>query len=195
MSLRIIGGVWRSRRLVRPDTEATRPVPDRVKQTVFDILGSRFGTPGALPPLRVADVFAGSGSMGLEALSRGAQSCCFYERDREVLAVLRRNVETLRAGAVSTIIVRDAWRAAARDPNGRAFDLIFLDPPYRDSEDVSPIGEVSRFLHRLAEDADNRPLVILHHFSKVRFSLDADNPWSIGDERTIGSSAVTFFLR
>jgi len=195
MSLRIIGGKWRSRRLVRPDSEATRPMPDRVKQAVFDILGSRFGTPGGLPPLRIADMFAGSGSMGLEALSRGARSCCFFERDREALSALRRNVEILAAEEASAIVVRDAWWAAARDPNGQAFDLIVLDPPYNDSEDASPNGPVLRFLGLLAEDAANRPLVVLHHVSRVKFSLGAEDTWTIADQRTFGSGAVTFFLR
>jgi len=194
MSLRIIGGVWRSRRLTRPNTEATRPMPDRVKQSIFEILGNRFNTPGALPPLHVADVFAGSGSMGLEALSRGAESCCFFERNRDALSALRENVVTLGAESVSTIVVKEAWRSAARDPNGRAFDLVFLDPPYRDSEDVSPDGKVFGFLQRLADEVENRPLVVLHHPARVRFSVDARCAWSISDERMMGSSGVTFFV-
>src|SRR3972149_2479777 len=107
--MRIIGGTWRSRRLLRPETDSTRPMPDRVKQTIFDMLGSRYDCPGALPPLLVADVFAGGGSMGWEALSRGAAFCGFFERAREALDALRRNVESLGAGLESSIVSGDAW--------------------------------------------------------------------------------------
>src|SRR3989304_6946937 len=102
--MRIIGGQWRSRRLLRPETDSTRPMPDRVKQAIFDMLGSRYDDPGALPPLLVADVFAGGGSMGLEALSRGAAFCSFFERDRQALEALCSNIESLGAGQESRVV-------------------------------------------------------------------------------------------
>ncbi len=193
MSLRIIGGVWRSRRLIQPRTKATRPMPDRVKQAIFDNLGCSYGTLGALPALRVADVFAGSGSMGLEAMSRGAECCCFFERNREALAALRENVSSVNAGAKSIIVSKDAWRFAFNDPNGRNFDLVFLDPPYRDSGDTSTDGKVFDYLQRLTGGGMQRPQVVLHHSSRARFSVDARWGWSILDERIMGSSAVTRF--
>ena len=111
--MRIIGGKWRSRRIHRPDSPATRPVPDRVKESIFNILGNHYDCLGSLPPIRVADVFAGGGSMGLEALSRGAAHCTFFERDRTALAVLRKNFTTLDVKKEATIIARDAWRDVA----------------------------------------------------------------------------------
>ncbi len=170
-------------------------MPDRVKEAVFSILGSHYGHPGAMPSLRVADVFAGSGSMGLEALSRGAASCCFFERDRVALDALRQNVRVLGAGALATVVTRDAWRAAVADPDERSFELVFLDPPYRDSEDSSESGAVKRYLVRLAEVEDNRPLVVLHHAAAVRFEMDDMDMWRVSDRRTFGTNAVSFFLR
>jgi len=193
--MRIIAGQWRSRRLIRPITRNTRPMPDRVREAVFSSLASRYDQRGALPPWRVADVFAGAGSMGFEALSRGAASCCFFERDRVALDALRRNIEALDAVAATSIVARDAWRAAAEAPGGDPFDIVFLDPPYRDSVDVSAKGPVRRYLARLAERSEGTPLVLLHHHVRVRFEASVDQPWRVTDVRVYGTNAVTCFER
>ena len=133
--------------------------------------------------------------MGLEALSRGATSCCFFERHREALDALRRNLDALRIGVEATIVTRDAWRWALVDPAGRAFDLIFLDPPYRDSQDTSGQGAVRRYLARLGELGDNRPLVVLHHGARECFEPGPTEQWRVMDRRTLGSNSVTFFVR
>ena len=174
-------------------------MPDKVKQAIFNILGNRYDVPGTLPPLRVADVFAGSGSMGLEALSRGCSSCTFYESDRVALASLRENVASLRAQGQSQIKSGDAWRKAATDAQAGLFDLIFLDPPYRDSKESDVNGPVGRFLTRLTEPGvgvpNLLPLVVLHHSGRVSFlQIDVPGPWVVWDERQMGSSGVTFFM-
>ena len=193
--MRIIAGKWRSRLLIRPNTPKTRPVPDRVREAVFDILAAHYGTPGALPGLRVADVFAGSGSMGLEALSRGAASCCFYELHREVIDALRGNLKALNVGPEGRIIHGDAWRRATATPEGAPFDLVLLDPPFRDSYDTSQRGRVPRYLGRLIAAEERYPLVVLHYRSTVRFVADTLAPWRIVDRRTYGISAVGLFAR
>jgi len=191
--MRIIGGQWRSRRLIRPQTDSTRPMPDRVKQAIFDMLASRYDDPGGLPPLFVADVFAGGGSMGLEALSRGAAFCSFFERDLNALEALRGNIESLGAGPNSRVVIGDAWRASMATPNRQPFALIFLDPPYRDCEDTTERGKVRRFLRQLGDAPAVGPLVVLHHPTGTRFVLAEDDPWQVVEERCIGSNAVTFF--
>ncbi len=193
--MRIIAGQWRSRTLVRPESPGTRPMPDRVKEALFDLLGSRYDCPGELPPLRVADVFAGSGSMGLEALSRGARHCWFFERERIALTALRKNIATLDAVDRSNVITTDAWRSAVRANAAEPFELLFLDPPYRDSEDSSSQGLVARFLARLAQEDDNRPLIMLHHPAKTRFGDEVPTPWHVVDQRAFGSNGVTLFAR
>jgi 16S rRNA (guanine(966)-N(2))-methyltransferase RsmD len=170
-------------------------MPDRVKEAVFDILGVSYGCGGALPPLRVADVFAGSGSLGLEALSRGAASCCFFERDLKALGALRRNLHSLGVDREASIVTQDAWRCAVLSMEGRPFELIFLDPPYRASEDTSHRGAVRQYLARLGERDDNKPFVVLHHHVKVRFETQASEVWRIVDQRTYGTNSVTFFQR
>lgn len=168
-------------------------MPDRVRESVFAMLGAHFETPGELPPLTVADVFAGSGSMGLEALSRGAERCIFYERQRNVLPVLRANIAALSAEDMSEVIVRDAWTAAVMTPEGAAYDLIMLDPPYRESQDDSEGGAVGRYLARVAQ-GEGGPVVILHHERHARFAAPPAPNWRIVDQRTHGSNTVTMFL-
>ena len=170
-------------------------MPDRVKEAVFSILGSYYDCPGVIPSIRVADVFAGSGSMGLEALSRGASMCCFFERDPRALDALKKNLEVLHAGDWATIVTRDAWTGALSGPDGQVFDLILLDPPYADSDDTSEGGFVRRYLARLSELEDNKPLVVLHHRAKICYPCKADDAWRIWDQRTFGSNATTIFIR
>jgi 16S rRNA (guanine966-N2)-methyltransferase len=192
--MRVIGGVWRHRKLLQPRVSTTRPMPDRIKEAVFSMLGSRYELPGLLPPLRVADVFAGGGSMGIEALSRGAASCSFFERNATAVDALRRNLETLGVGDRAEVCLRDAWRASAQQEDGQSFELIFLDPPYRESLDVSERGDVRRYLARLGPSSNRNSLVVLHHSAAVRFTLQDGEPWRIDDYRVYGTSALTFFL-
>ena len=168
-------------------------MPDRLKEAIFAWLGNHYDCPGELPPLSVADVFAGCGSMGLEALSRGAATCYFFERNRQAVESLRRNIEGLGAENQATIIPQNAWQWAVSDPQGKPFDLILLDPPYRDSLDSSTDGQVYRYLQSLAVDDKHRPLVVLHHSATVQFTgKQEDRRWII-DERSFGSSAMTVF--
>jgi 16S rRNA (guanine966-N2)-methyltransferase len=120
--MRIIAGRWRGRRLIAPPGEATRPTADRTREALFSMLTSRIGS---FEELRVADLFAGTGALGLEALSRGAAHCTFVERDREALAALKANIEKL--GAAGT----DVRAQAAESFAGGPFDIVFMDPPYR----------------------------------------------------------------
>jgi 16S rRNA (guanine966-N2)-methyltransferase len=121
--VRIIAGDWRGRPLIAPKGEATRPTADRVREALFSMLASRLGT---FEGLRVADLFAGSGALGLEALSRGAGHCTFVEQDGAALVALRANIAKLGA---KTAEVR-AESVMALPPAREPYDLILLDPPY-----------------------------------------------------------------
>jgi len=119
--LRIIGGTWRGRKLRFPASAAIRPTPDRVRETLFNWLGTR--TPGA----RVLDLFAGSGALGLEALSRGASYVTFVEQDEAAVRELRARLAEWQAGDAS-VERADALRYLTGE--ARPFDLVFLDPPF-----------------------------------------------------------------
>lgn len=192
--MRIIAGKWRGRRLEAPRRATTRPMPDRVREAIFSMLGSYYDRPGALPPLHVADLFAGSGSMGLEALSRGAACCWFYERERTALACLRRNLTSLGAEVQSRVMARDAWSATGTIAE-QACTLVLLDPPYRNSAEFGAAGAVARFFNSLGAQPVTETVVVLHHERPVTYELAPDGPWRVLDRRAYGSHSITFFLR
>jgi 16S rRNA (guanine966-N2)-methyltransferase len=119
--MRIIAGKWRGRSIEAPPGLATRPTADRTRETLFSMLASRLGS---FDELRVADLFAGSGALGLEALSRGARSATFVESDAKAAATIRRNAEHL--GATVQVLIGSALSLRRSEP----FDLILADPPY-----------------------------------------------------------------
>ena len=119
--MRIIAGQWRGRTIEAPPGQATRPTGDRVREALFSMLASRLGS---FEDLRVADLFAGSGALGLEALSRGAAHATFVESDAKAAAVIRRNAEKLGAP------VQVLGSSALALPRSQPFDLVFADPPY-----------------------------------------------------------------
>jgi len=120
--MRIIAGEWRGRPLEAPPGGATRPTGDRAREGLFSMLASRLGS---FEGLAVADLFAGTGALGLEALSRGAGRCTFVEKDRAALDALRRNVDRLGAGERAEIRAQPVEHVSLAP-----CDLIFLDPPY-----------------------------------------------------------------
>lgn len=135
--MRIIAGQYRGRRLVAPAGDTTRPTADRTRETLFSMLTSRLGS---FEGLAVLDLFAGSGALGLEALSRGAATCTFVEQDAAALSVLRRNLAAL---AVSTVDIK-ATSVMALGPAKRAFDLILADPPYGSNAGAVALDRLGR---------------------------------------------------
>jgi 16S rRNA (guanine966-N2)-methyltransferase len=119
--LRIIGGAWRSRRFRFPDGATIRPTPDRVRETLFNWLGS------SLRGARCLDLYAGSGALGLEALSRGAAEAVFVERERIAAEAIRARLQEWGAQGAE-VLAMDAQRYLALD--ARPFDVVFLDPPF-----------------------------------------------------------------
>jgi 16S rRNA (guanine966-N2)-methyltransferase len=164
--MRIIAGEFRGRKLLPPKSLATRPILDRVKQSVFDVISPR------IEAAVVYDCFAGTGSMGLEALSRGARQATFFEADRLAVAILRRNIDALAVGARSKVIAGDLF-GQIRDAASAKVDLVFLDPPYRMLQDraqdllklardlaighLTPDGMVI-FRHEVGDSLDLPPL-------------------------------------
>ena len=183
--MRIIAGEFRGRTLLPPPSQATRPVTDRVKQSVFDIL-----TP-QIPDAAVYDCFAGTGSMGLECLSRGALHVTFFEADRGAAERLRKNIHALKVEPRSSVITASLfrWFADAKS-HGRA-SLVFLDPPYRF------LREKPDALRSLALDLAARHLaagatVVFRHDAADALSLP---PLVQTDLREYGSMAVEFLGR
>lgn len=212
--MRIIAGEFKSRRLLSPPPELdVRPITDRVKESVFSILR------GHCEGATVLDLFAGTGAIGLEALSRGAARCVFVEKDRRAAEILRRNIETLGATDRCEVVVGDALgpSTAARCP--RPVTLVFMDPPYPLVEE--PIGlrrvlaQAGQLAANLADDGFlllRTPWPLLHHPSGPHapesaapsrdqpaaptVHPDLRIPGAVGPEtHTYGSMAIHFFMK
>jgi 16S rRNA (guanine966-N2)-methyltransferase len=125
--MRIVGGRLKGRVLSAPSSRDIRPTSERLRESIFDILEHRF--PGQIEGARVVDLFAGTGALGIEALSRGARFALFVDNGAEARALLRANVEALALGGVTRIWRADATRLGSAPAGGR-FGLAFLDPPY-----------------------------------------------------------------
>lgn len=141
MTVRVVAGEFKGRRLHAPRGARTRPTADRVREALFSMLGDVSGA-------RVLDLYAGSGALGIEALSRGAESAVFVERDRRALAALRRNLDAV--GAEAEVRQQDVARFLGH-PEG-TFDLVLCDPPYDDAPRVA-VALFEALPAMLAEDA------------------------------------------
>ncbi len=180
--MRIIAGEFRGRNLLPPLGQATRPITDRVKQSLFDIV-----TP-LLDGASVYDCFAGTGSLGLECLSRGAAHATFFESDRSAIALLRRNIQALNVESRSTVVGTDLFRWFEENQRQRPLDLIFLDPPYRF------LREKSGDLQQLAEHMVNRHLapagtIVFRHDIADELPLRAA---AVFDRREYGGMVIDF---
>ena len=177
--MRIVAGSRKGHRIEAPKGVVTRPTGDRVREAAFALVGPVDGA-------RVLDVFAGSGAMGLEALSRGATRCVFVEHDRGACRVIQRNLEKLRLTGAS-VLCREAIRAlreeAARDQH---YDLILVDAPYEDWErHETAVGEL------LTDLLDADSLAVVETSSRVEPEL----PLALVTTRRYGSARITVFSR
>ena len=166
-------------RISAPKGAATRPTSDRVREAVFSTVGPVDGA-------AVIDLFAGSGAMGLEALSRGAASCVFVERDREAARAIRTNLEKLRLTGAE-VVTRDAaaWLRDQRE-RGRRYDLVLADPPYDEWGEHEPV--LATLLPAvLAEDA----VLVVETSDRVEPEL----PLDLVTTRRYGSARITVFSR
>jgi len=185
--MRIIAGAYRGRALVAPEGQATRPTSDRARQAVFNVLEHAAWAPG-LAGLRVIDLFAGSGALGLEALSRGAAFCLFVETDPAARGAIRDNVEALGAKGElfgrTRIHRRDATDLGPRPAgDGAPFDLAFLDPPY-----ARGLGE--RALASLAADGWLKPGAICVFERGASEPVPATPEFEALDDRRYGAARV-----
>jgi 16S rRNA (guanine966-N2)-methyltransferase len=163
-----------------------------VKEAVFNILGHRFGTPGGLPGLAVLDLFCGPGSLGIEAISRGARSCVFVEHDRRTVRSLRQNIETLQLAEVSSILTDNAWTMRPPRPSD-GFGLVFVDPPYPDARDPVPVTDL---LERLAPSLAADGLIVFRQEASGRVPPVEQLPGlRFVDQRVFGRMRVLFLAR
>jgi 16S rRNA (guanine966-N2)-methyltransferase len=176
--MRIIAGEWRRRLLQAPPGDATRPTADRTRETLFAMLTSRLGS---FEGLRVADLFAGSGALGLEALSRGAASCLFVEHDAAAIRALRANIANLRAQQACDV---RAVSVMSLGPAKEPYDLILLDPPYGTGAGAVALDRLRR--HGWIGEATWIVLETAHDEKVLVKTL------AIESERKVGKAKLTF---
>jgi 16S rRNA (guanine966-N2)-methyltransferase len=183
--MRITGGMYRSRALRAVRGEATRPTSDRVREALFGILASARALEGA----RVLDLYAGTGALALEALSRGAESAILVESSRDAVAVIRANIEALGVAGQASLVPADVRRAMDRLLSAGPFDLVLADPPWALVES----GEPARALAELAAGGALRASawVVLEHGARTKPPDAAPlSPW---ETRRYGDTALTFY--
>ncbi len=177
--MRIVGGSLRGRRLVEPDDRTIRPTTDRARETLFNILAHQNRLTGA----RVLDVFAGTGALGCEALSRGAESAVFIENDPAAIRILRSNIAALKLDDRARVLKRNALSPSAATGQ---FDLVFLDPPYGRG-----LGEQALVALRKTDWLAPDALTVLEE--KAAALPDKIEGFGRTDQRTVGQTAFGFF--
>ena len=190
--MRIIAGEHRGRPLKAPKGSLTRPTTDRVRESLMSALSSeRGGFEGAV----VLDAFAGSGGLGLEALSRGAAFACFCEKDNGALRVIEDNVRTLRYDRTRARVQRADVLKGGVPAAAQPYDLVFLDPPY-----AVDSAEVFALLARLeaAGALDAEAVVSYEHASSASAAVDglvAQGPFALASRRSFGDTVIDILVR
>lgn len=183
--MRIIAGTKRGMRLFSPETKETRPITDRAKQSLFDVLVNYDLLSGA----RVADLFCGVGSLGLEALSRGAAFVTFVEKNGGVIEVLKKNIAKAGFGERSQVVHAGAFRGGAPVVAGERYDLVFVDPPYASTREVGDGSSLAELLDILANQVNPRGIVVVRTHRSVTV-LEDYGLFHAVDRRQWGTMAV-----
>ncbi|MBA3666434.1 MAG: 16S rRNA (guanine(966)-N(2))-methyltransferase RsmD [Sphingomonas sp.] len=179
--MRVIAGAWRGRSLVAPQGQQTRPTADRTRETLFSMLVSRLGS---FEGLRVADLYAGCGALGIEALSRGAAQAVLIENDRAALDAINANLASLGAGERATVRAASAAVLPREDP----FDLILADPPYAEGSGDAVVRAIDA-----AQWAAPGAWMAIETASNQQIA--PTSVWSIDAERTVGRARLTLLYR
>jgi 16S rRNA (guanine(966)-N(2))-methyltransferase RsmD len=186
--VRVISGSARGRKLFSPKDQRVRPTADRIKEALFSILTSRLDTWSGV---RVLDLFAGTGSLGIEALSRGADHVVFCDSHAESIRLVTDNLQHCAFAAQATVIQNDALRALGQlQRRGEQFDLIFLDPPYQDKDLLAAV------LAALANGAllSATGVVVVETDGKTQLSSQHEQLMQI-DQRSYGDTALILLTR
>lgn len=186
--MRVIAGKFRGRSLASPPEEtAARPMTDRIKETIFNILGHRFAQPGEIPPVAVLDLFAGSGGMGIEAMSRGAASCLFVERDRRTLRALHENLAKMGLKDTCRAWSENVWTLRIPKAPGAGYGIVFLDPPYRDVRNTLMVMDL---IERIAARLAPHGVIVFRHERTTDFPAAQLRGVEMVDDRTYGRMRI-----
>ena len=183
--MRIISGNLKGKKILEPKDRNTRPLKDLTKESIFNIIlhSNKFRID--IKDSKILDLFSGVGSFGLECLSRGSSSLIFIENYKEVLPILKKNIFNLNYQNISLIVERDIFKIFDFKIYNRKFDIIFLDPPYKEKK-------LTILLNRITESdiLNKKGIIIIHRHKKEKEELP--NNFNIIEEKTYGISRVIF---
>lgn len=180
--MRVISGTAGRLKLITPEGMDVRPTTDRIKETLYNIISPR------LYDIDFLDIFAGSGGIGIEALSRGANSCVFVDNYKESERCIKKNLETTKLADKATVMMTDAVGAISRlYKNGKRFDIIFMDPPYNCGWEKKILEEISNY-PILKENG----LIIVEASAATEFDYLEDMGFILSREKSYGSNKHMF---
>jgi 16S rRNA (guanine966-N2)-methyltransferase len=187
--MRIIAGAKRGMKLLSPRTDVSRPITDRVKESLFSVLYKYDLPDGKM----VADLFCGVGSLGLEALSRGAEFVTFVEKDLKIIATLKKNIEKAGFAGESKVIRADAFKIGA-PVDEQKYDLVFVDPPYSTTRETKEGSPLSKLLVLLTEQLSPDGIVVVRTEKRTEL-LEQYGQLEVIERRQWGTMAVTILQR
>jgi 16S rRNA (guanine(966)-N(2))-methyltransferase RsmD len=188
--MRIIAGAKRGMKLFGPETDLSRPITDRVKESLFSVL-YKYGLPddGKI----AADLFCGVGSLGLEALSRGAEFVTFVEKNRNIIVTLQENIEKAGFAGESKIIRADAFKIGA-PVDEQKYDLVFVDPPYSTTRETKEGSPLSKLIVLLTEQLSPDGIVVVRTEKRTEL-LEQYGQLGVIERRQWGTMAVTILRK
>ena len=183
--MRIIGGILRGKKILAPTDKSTRPLKDMVRESIFNIIEHSKNEFVNLNNAKVLDLFSGTGSFGIECLSRGAEKVIFFENYKNSIKVLKKNLDLLKLNKYSKIIEKDSYNISQSQLNLKNFDLIFLDPPFKDNK-INQLIEIIKKMKITSKDT----LIIIHRNKKITENISKD--LIISKEKNYGLSKIIF---
>ncbi len=183
--MRIIGGILRGKKILAPTDKSTRPLKDMVRESIFNIIEHSKNEFVNLNNAKVLDLFSGTGSFGIECLSRGAEKVIFFENYKNSIKVLKKNLDLLKLNKYSKIIEKDSYNISQSQLNLKNFDLIFLDPPFKDNK----INQLIEIIKKMKITSKNT-LIIIHRNKRIIENISKDI--IISKEKNYGLSKIIF---
>ena len=183
--MRVIGGSLKGKKLLIPLDKSTRPLRDMVRESIFNILDHSSKVSRNLNNSKVLDLFSGTGSFGIECLSRGAKEVIFFENYSNSIKVLKNNIFNLKLESKTKVYESNAYNLKESNLNKEIFDVIFLDPPFKDKEINNLINQI-----KIMKIANNNTLIVIHRNKK---SMDNISKFlNVLDEKNYGLSKILF---
>ena len=183
--MRIIGGKLRGKKILVPTDKSTRPLKDIVRESIFNIIEHSKNEFVNLNSAKVLDLFSGTGSFGIECISRGAEKVIFFENYINSIKVLKKNLDLLKLNKHSKIIEKDTYNISQSQLNLKKFDLIFLDPPFKDNK-INQLIEKIKKMKITSKDS----LIIIHRNKKIAENIS--NNLIVSKEKHYGLSKIIF---